>query len=83
MGVVIRVIEVSDHVKSKINSKHGVTEDDVVEACERYTEAVWDEDPERGRRLLVKGTTRSGRVVRVVLYPDEPDRGTWRLGTAF
>lgn len=82
MAVRIYYIEVTDPVRAKINGKHGVTEDDVADACQHAERAVLDED-ERGRRLLVRGLTRSGRSIRVVLYPIDEEAGTWRLGTAF
>ena len=82
MAVRIYVIEISDHVRAKINGRHGLTEDDVIDACERYEQAVFDQD-DRGRRLLLRGRTRSGRTVRIVLYPVDEAAGTWRLVTAF
>lgn len=82
MKPVIHEVEVSDHVRAKINSKHGVTEDDVLDACEDIVTAGWIEEPERGPRLLIVGRTASGRTIRVILYPVDPDAGTWRLGTA-
>lgn len=79
----ITFIEVSDQVRSKIISKHRVTEDEVEEACEDYIDASWDHDPERGLRLLVQGRTEKGRLLDIVLYPVDPAQGTWRLATAF
>lgn len=83
MAVDIRTIEVSDHVRAKINGKHGLSELDVMEACEMPLAAAWDADPERGDRLLIRGRTSSGRIIRIVLYPIDVTSGTWRLGTAF
>ena len=83
MAADIRMIEVSDRVRAKINGKHQVSEQDVMEACEAPLAAAWDNDPERGNRLLVRGCTRSGRVIRIVLFPIDAQSGTWRLGTAF
>jgi hypothetical protein len=82
MKPVINQIEVSGAVLAKINSKHGVTLDDMYDACENIVKSGWIEDPERGPRLLIEGLTASGRKIRVILYPDDPDAGTWRLGTA-
>ena len=82
MQPVIHEIEVSDHVRAKINSKHGVTEDDVLDACDNIVKAGWIEDPQRGPRLLIEGRTPSGRTIRLILYPVDPEKGTWRLGTA-
>lgn len=75
-------------VVAKINSKHGITEQDVRDAVQwpaRPLHAFWiglDDDP-RGPRAVVIGVTADGRTIKVVLYPaDDPDQGTWRLGTA-
>ncbi len=76
------VEEPSDHVRSKINGVHHVSFDDVLDACEDYEKATLQHDEARGTRLLVRAKVR-GRTVRVVLFPIDIDRGTWRLGTAF
>ena len=68
----------------KIHKKHGVKLDEVREAvilCE-VEDSSWDDDPERGWRLLVTGRTYRGRRLFVVLYPADERDGTWRLGTA-
>lgn len=68
----------------KIHKKCGVTLDEVREAvilCE-VEDSSWDDDPERGWRLLVTGRTYRGRRLFVVLYPAGERDGTWRLGTA-
>ncbi len=84
MALWITDVEYSDIVVAKLNQKHGCTIDDVFEALEGdHVSARWDDDPDRGRRLLVRGRTRSGRVLRVVLYPIDLDAGTFRLITAF
>lgn len=76
------VVEISDHVEAKINSLHGVTADDVLDALESYEAVGWDEDPDRGPRLLV--TSQIGqRRIRVVLYEIDAGRGEWRLATAY
>jgi hypothetical protein len=83
MRVEIRDIEMSAHVVSKINQKHGCTADDVWEACENALAAAWDDDPDRGFRLLIRGLTSQKRELRVVLYPLDIQLGRYRLGTAF
>lgn len=41
-----------------------------------------DDDPERGRRLIVTGITYDGRLLSGVLYPADETDGTWWLATA-
>ena len=81
-------IECPETVIAKINSKHGLTEQDVRDAVQwpaRPIRAFWiglDDDP-RGPRAVAIATTLDGRRIKVVLYPaDGPFEGTWRLGTA-
>lgn len=69
VAVLIRVILVSEHVRSKINGRHRLSEEDVVEVCASYDRAVFDDDDDRGLRLLIRGRLVSGREVRVVLFP--------------
>jgi hypothetical protein len=78
----------SGAVIEKINSKHGITEQDVRDAVQwpaRPLRAYWigvPDDP-RGPRAVVIGEAPDGRWIKVVLYPvDGPFEGTWRLGTA-
>ncbi len=83
--VYIAHIDCSQEVLAKINSKHGVTIDEVRQVClypSRPRRAAWAWDSRRGSRLVVEGVTRSGRIVRAVLYPVDLADGTWRLGTA-
>lgn len=75
-------------VVAKINSKHGLTEQDVRDAVQwpaRPLRAFWvglSDDP-RGPRAVAVGLTGDHRVIQVVLYPvGDPADGTWRLGTA-
>lgn len=82
--VYIAVVLCSRGVEEKINSKHNVTLVEVREATVN-TEVLasgWIWDEERGDRLLVVGTTYTGRELRVVLYPRDPTDGVWTLGTA-
>jgi hypothetical protein len=83
-GPYIAVIVCSARVLEKINSKHGVSIDEVRDAFQwpaTPTRASWVLD-HRGRRLAVEGFAARGRVVRAVLYPVDVAQGTWRLGTA-
>jgi len=81
MGVDINEVEYSDWVLAKVNQKHSWTIDDVFDVLEQYETAFWDDDLERGRRLLVTGRDRWGRKMRVFLYPIDEEAGTFRLGT--
>ena len=82
------LIECPPTVVEKINSKHGITEQDVRDVAQwpaRPEEAYWiglDDDP-KGPRGVVIGRVADGRRIKVVLYPvDGPFEGTWRRGTA-
>jgi hypothetical protein len=80
----ISQVRVSEAVAAKIATKHNVTVaevNEVVVLCP-VIRSGWHHDPDRGWRLLVKGTTHSGRVLNVVLYPLDESEGIWRLGTA-
>lgn len=79
----INEIEYSSWVVSKVSGPHRLTMDDVFDAVENFEKMSWEYDDEHGRRLLVRGKTASGRVVRVFLYPVDGSPGTFRLGTAF
>ncbi len=75
-------------VIEKINSKHGFTEQDVRDAVQwpaRPLRLFWiglHDDP-RGPRAVAIADVSDGRRIKVVLYPvDDPEEGTWRLGTA-
>lgn len=66
----------------KIQSKHGVTPDEVREACAAPIRTGWHEHPVHGRRLLLIGLTESGRTLKVILQPVDETDGTWSLRTA-
>ena len=84
MDTDILVIEMSDNVRAKLSGKHNLSEDDVVFACgDGLERAGWEDDPEHGRRLLVRGQTPNKRRIRVFLYPIPGESGAFRLGTAF
>lgn len=83
--VYIGYIDISRAMTEKIASKHGVTEDEVREACQapsRYRRAVWHTHPSYGLRLIVTGETLGGRPLLVVLQPVDITDGTYRLRTA-
>lgn len=87
-SIYIAHIECSVLVSGKINSKHGITEQDVRDAIQwpaRPLRAFWvglQDDP-RGPRAVAIGQIPDGRVIKAVLYPVEDQfAGTWRLGTA-
>ncbi|MDQ6726505.1 MAG: hypothetical protein M3066_10130 [Actinomycetota bacterium] len=72
-------------IAAKLAAKHPpVTVTEVREAVlfTHLVRAWWHEHPERGRRLLVIGTTYEGRRLQAVLYPLDEVDGTWFLGTA-
>lgn len=83
MGVDIAEIQYSDWLVSKVNSAHRCSIDDVFDAVENYVSAAWEDDPDKGRRLLVKGYTQRRRLLRIYLYPIDAGAGIFRLGTAF
>lgn len=76
-------VEISDDVRAKLGSKHGLEEDDVWNALETRSKAGFSDHPDYGRRLLVRGSALNGDTLRIVLYPIAGSPGAWRLGTAF
>jgi len=79
----IREIIPSDSgTQAKIDGKHQLSLDDVEDALGAPISQRWDDDPYRGRRLLVRGRVR-GRPVDIVLKLLDGERGTWELKTAF
>ena len=83
MVVRFEVIEISPWVEQKINGKHHVSADEIVEACDNGPEYVWAVNPVGQEQLLCRGITDSGRVIEFALYPIEVDAGEWRLATAY
>ncbi len=83
MGIHIKNVEVPHAVLVKINNKHGVTEDEVMDVCYAVRpQARWDLDADRGLRLFVRGRTENGRLIRVILWPVDVGAGQFRLVTA-
>jgi uncharacterized protein len=73
----IKSLEIDDHILDKIESKHGVSLEEVEEACLSEKRHV-----RRSREGLYKlfGRTAAGRYVLVVLANLE--RGSWKIITA-
>jgi hypothetical protein len=83
VAIRIYVVRISDVVNEKINSKHGVTADEVLEVCySSHHEAKWHDHHVMAARLLVRGKTSMGRRVEVILKPVDLDLGIWKLKTA-
>lgn len=72
----IEALEVDDATLQKIESKHGVSFDEVEEVCSSR------HHPRRGRAglYLIFGQTEAGRYLLVVLAPR--GQGVWKLVTA-
>jgi hypothetical protein len=79
-------VEISAAINAKINGKNpGVTADEVWDVCynPRSHNARWHNDPNNdGWRLLVRGRTPGGRLLRIILHPVDVELGKWRLKTA-
>jgi hypothetical protein len=45
-------------------------------------QAVWNDHPEHGRRLVLYANDEQNRLLKVVLQPVDVAEGTWRLRTA-
>lgn len=83
-NVWIAEIHASPAILAKINQKHNVTLEEVKEAAllGAADQVAWHEHPERGLRLLVKGTSADGKPLNIVLYPDDIDEERFYLATA-
>jgi hypothetical protein len=78
-------LRISSRTSEKINSLHGVTDQEVKDAvvCVQGLRYVWDDDPERGRRAIIETMIRR-RPAYVVLYPTSDGWGDcWNLGSAY
>lgn len=82
-SVYIGRVEISPAMAEKLQSKHGLTPDDVRDACSAPIRPGWQDHPQHGRRLLLTGFTRQGTLLKVILQAVDPRDGTWRLRTAF
>ncbi len=81
----IGYVHISDKMAEKLITRRGLTSEDVRDACQapnRYRRAAWHVHPEYGRRLIVFGSNRDGKLIKVILQPVDQHDGTWRLRTA-
>jgi hypothetical protein len=82
VAVAIYDVEIPPAINAKINAKKpGVTACEVWEVCySRSPNARWHNDPKNGGwRLLVKGRTIGGRLLRIILHLVDVEQGKWRL----
>jgi hypothetical protein len=78
-------LEISFRTAQKIISLHNIQIAEVRDAvvCQTGLSYVWDEDPERGLRAIVKISIR-GRKALVILYPRADRTGdAYNLGSAY
>jgi hypothetical protein len=76
---------ISQATRAKLSSKHNIDPNDVLDAlvCVTGLRYRWDDDPERGRRILVETCIR-GSMVMMVLYPVNDSSGdVFALGSAY
>jgi hypothetical protein len=76
---------VSQATRLKLSSKHNLDADEVLDAlvCVAGLYYRWDDDSERGRRVLVEANIR-GIAVIAVLYPvQDPSGDVYALGSAY
>ncbi|MEO5535254.1 MAG: hypothetical protein ABIR17_09005 [Pseudolysinimonas sp.] len=83
----IGLVVCAPSVERKLRSKHGLTADLVREAIQYPARVMlaWDDDPRHGGRLVVLGTTATGRQLVVWLVPTpewDPDTDVWLIKTA-
>ena len=74
-----------DATQEKLWKKHRVLSGEVGDVVLRDSKAEfrWHEDRQHGRRLLVRGRTRGGRRLIVILDPIDQDEGIWRCRTVW
>jgi hypothetical protein len=72
-------------IQEKLWTKHRVMGREVGDVVfdDPGAEFRWHEDRRHGRRLLVRGRTRSGRRLMVILDSIDLDQGVWRCRTAW
>ncbi|MFF7130785.1 hypothetical protein ACFZBZ_00425 [Streptomyces sp. NPDC008196] len=76
---------ISDKTEEKIVSRHQITADEVRDAivCVTGLPFRWDDDPDRGRRAVMRVEVRNVTYL-MVLYPvDDPMGDVWSLGSAY
>ncbi len=80
------IVEVrfTDRVRHKLETKHGVTPSQVEEATlfYGYRSCRWDDDRERGLRLIVRGEDLSGNRLVVYLRIVDLSEGVFECATA-
>jgi len=85
--VVVAELIIDQATEKKINTKHQLTAAEVREAVlyANDTVAEWQDHPEHGTRLVVRGTTYLKRPVIAYMTPlneNDPKEGTFDLKTA-
>lgn len=79
-------LRISDRTAHKLSTIHGLQADEVRDAvqCVRGLLFVWDDEPERGRRAVIRVRIR-GRRYLVVLYPAHglAEDDVWNLGSTY
>lgn len=77
-------LRISDRVAEKLARKHGLSSQDVSDAlvAQERLLGAWNDDPERGRRLLV-GIDLGGVAAIAVLYPVAGQEDVWNLGSCY
>lgn len=78
-------LRISRRTAQKLSAVHRLQADDVRGAvqCVGGLQFVWDDDPERGLRAIIRVRV-AGRPCDVVLYPaGTPDDDVWNLGSAY
>lgn len=75
---------VAEALNAKLNSKHGVSLEEVAEVLASHDlTARWQSNQQGVEYLMCRGVTAAGRGLAVVLYPVGKSRGSWRLATAY
>ena len=78
------MLHVSDPVRQKIISRHGIEVQELRDEleCVSGLRATWDDSPTRGRRAILEVRLGHQRVL-VVLYPSGVDPDEYHLGSAY
>jgi hypothetical protein len=78
-------LRISPATAGKIENKHGVSASEIRDAvvCVPGLAGRWDDDPERGLRMILQVRVRGDRAL-VVLYPaSHPLGDSWNLGSVY
>lgn len=84
-SVWVAELRISGRTAAKLSSKHGLRACDVRDAVQCVNGLIfsWDDDPERGQRVIIE-TEVFGKRILVVLYPvDDMAGDVWNLGSAY